>query len=168
MIFFAILLVNKPVPEPSSKILSKFVDILDNLITNLYNYETDDVENVIGADGVAKKSDYNRSSDFIAVTLLENYSGRFWNHERETLGYSICYYDINKKGTKTILFIPGGSYIDNPTEIHWLFVEKLTSMCDARIIMPIYPKLPLHNYKECYSKLEKLMTLMPEDLIFIL
>ena len=77
------------------------------------------------------------------------------------------YYDINKKGTKTILFIPGGSYIDNPTEIHWLFVEKLTSMCDARIIMPIYPKLPLHNYKECYSKLEKLMTLMPEDLIFL-
>ena len=50
--------------------------------------------------------------------------------------------------------------------IQRLSFDKLT-IDDARIIMPIYPKLPLHNYKECYSKLEKLMTLMPEDLIFL-
>ena len=68
------------------------------------------------------------------------------------------YYLINKKANpkKVILYLHGGSYIDQPLPFHWLFLNKIAKKTKALIYVPIYPKIPISNYREAYTKVLKL------------
>lgn len=85
---------------------------------------------------------------------------------RKRIG-NMDYYDINETGTKPILFIPGGAYIDSPAEIHWLFAERLALECNARIYVPLYPKLPDNNYLDCYKALNYMLDIIPKESILL-
>lgn len=41
-----------------------------------------------------------------------------------------------------IFYFPGGSYIDQPREVHWQFLNRLTEDTGAMVVVPLYPKLP--------------------------
>lgn len=41
-----------------------------------------------------------------------------------------------------IFYFPGGSYIDQPREVHWQFLNALAQDTGALVVVPIYPKLP--------------------------
>ena len=41
-----------------------------------------------------------------------------------------------------IFYFPGGSYIDQPREVHWRFLDALAQNTGALVVVPIYPKLP--------------------------
>ena len=44
--------------------------------------------------------------------------------------------------TPVIIYLPGGSYIDQPGETHWRFLDALAEDTGALVAVPIYPKLP--------------------------
>lgn len=65
------------------------------------------------------------------------------------------YYIFNQEKTnseKTILYLHGGGYIEQPSIYHWLFLGKIAKQTNAKIYVPIYPKAPNHQYNESFDK----------------
>ena len=64
-------------------------------------------------------------------------------------------YTLNGKSKvkKTIFYFHGGGYINQPLSFHWRFVDKLSTKSDAKIIFPLYPLAPFHNFRETYNLL---------------
>jgi acetyl esterase/lipase len=54
---------------------------------------------------------------------------------------------------KVILYIHGGAWTNQPLISHWKFMDKMAQSLNAKIIAPIYPKVPHFNYKHTYPKL---------------
>ncbi|MGE7946317.1 alpha/beta hydrolase fold domain-containing protein [Lysinibacillus sp. NPDC093688] len=54
---------------------------------------------------------------------------------------------------KAILYIHGGAWTNQPLNLHWLFLDKMAQSLNAKIIVPIYPKVPHFNYKDTYPKI---------------
>lgn len=61
--------------------------------------------------------------------------------------------DQNNQSQKVILYIHGGAWTNQPLHFHWLFMDKIAKACNAKMIAPIYPKVPHFNYKHTYPKL---------------
>lgn len=61
----------------------------------------------------------------------------------------------NQKSSKqkVILYIHGGGWTSQPLNLHWLFMDNMAQSLDAKIIAPIYPKVPHFNYKDTYPKI---------------
>jgi len=57
---------------------------------------------------------------------------------------------------KVILYIHGGAWVSQPLSFHWMFMDKIAQSLNAKIIAPIYPKVPNFNYQDTYPKLLKL------------
>lgn len=55
-----------------------------------------------------------------------------------------------------LFYLHGGAYINQPTPLHYRFVAKISKSLDARVVFPIYPKLPHHTFSETYSIVDKL------------
>ncbi|AIQ29979.1 MULTISPECIES: alpha/beta hydrolase fold domain-containing protein [Paenibacillus] len=54
---------------------------------------------------------------------------------------------------KVILYIHGGAWVNQPLSFHWMFMDRMAQSLNAKIIAPIYPKIPNFNYKNTYPKL---------------
>ncbi|MEY9970727.1 acetyl esterase/lipase [Lysinibacillus sp. RC46] len=54
---------------------------------------------------------------------------------------------------KVILYIHGGAWTNQPLNLHWLFMDKMAQSLNAKIIAPIYPKVPHFNHKDTYTKI---------------
>jgi acetyl esterase/lipase len=54
---------------------------------------------------------------------------------------------------KVILYIHGGAWTNQPVIYHWKFMDKMAQSVNAKIVAPIYPKVPNFNYKHVYPKL---------------
>ncbi|MFF3099761.1 alpha/beta hydrolase fold domain-containing protein [Viridibacillus arvi] len=54
---------------------------------------------------------------------------------------------------KVIFYIHGGAWTNQPLNLHWLFMDKIAQSLNAKIIAPIYPKVPHFNYKDTYPKI---------------
>lgn len=54
---------------------------------------------------------------------------------------------------KVILYIHGGAWTSQPLDLHWMFMNNMAQSLDAKIIAPIYPKVPHFNYKDTYPKI---------------
>ncbi len=65
------------------------------------------------------------------------------------------YYILNGEGSQAqlIVYFAGGSYIDNPREVHWQFLNDLAADTGAAIVVPIYPKLPEADAAASYAVL---------------
>ncbi|MDX8047204.1 alpha/beta hydrolase [Gracilibacillus sp. S3-1-1] len=57
---------------------------------------------------------------------------------------------------KVILYIHGGAWTNQPVNSHWVFMDKLAQSLNAKIIAPIYPKVPQFSYKDTYPKMLEL------------
>lgn len=54
---------------------------------------------------------------------------------------------------KVILYLHGGAWTNQPLNFHWWFLDKMAQSLNAKIIAPIYPKVPHFNYKDTYPKM---------------
>ncbi|MFJ7666650.1 alpha/beta hydrolase fold domain-containing protein [Lysinibacillus sp. NPDC097195] len=54
---------------------------------------------------------------------------------------------------KVILYLHGGAWTSQPLDLHWMFMDNMAQSLDAKIIAPIYPKVPHFNYKDTYPKI---------------
>ncbi|MFJ7973705.1 alpha/beta hydrolase fold domain-containing protein [Psychrobacillus sp. NPDC096389] len=61
--------------------------------------------------------------------------------------------DQNSLKQKVILYIHGGAWTNQPLIFHWRFMDKMAQSLNAKIIAPIYPKVPHYNYQHTYPKL---------------
>lgn len=64
--------------------------------------------------------------------------------------------DNKKPDQKTIFYLAGGSYLNNPTSYHISMLKTLSTSLDAKIVLPIYPKAPHYTYDYAMSRLVSL------------
>lgn len=55
-----------------------------------------------------------------------------------------------------ILYLHGGAYMNQPVSFHFKMVSNLAAGIGAKVYFPVYPKIPVHQYKETYEKLHRL------------
>lgn len=46
--------------------------------------------------------------------------------------------------------------VPRPTKIHFEFIDELAETLNAKVIMPVYPKIPHQDYQATYVLFEKL------------
>ncbi len=65
---------------------------------------------------------------------------------------------INKESTTdyVIVYLHGGSYINEFIPFHWLMLNKIAENLKSRIVVPDYPLAPIHKYHESYQLLTEL------------
>lgn len=74
---------------------------------------------------------------------------------------------------QTILYIHGGAWFQDPLEQHFDFIDTLAGRLNAKVVMPVYPKVPHRDYRTTFSLLYrlygKLLTTVknPEQLILM-
>lgn len=66
--------------------------------------------------------------------------------------------DQHSPAQKVILYIHGGAWTVQPLPFHWKFMDHLAQSLNAKIVAPIYPKVPHFNYAHTYPKLLNLYT----------
>lgn len=54
---------------------------------------------------------------------------------------------------KVILYIHGGAWTSQPLNLHWMFMDRMAQSLNAKVIAPIYPKVPHFNYQDTYPKI---------------
>ncbi|WP_459479046.1 alpha/beta hydrolase fold domain-containing protein [Clostridium saccharoperbutylacetonicum] len=73
---------------------------------------------------------------------------------------------------KQILYVHGGSYIEQPVIEHWKFLDLLIRKTGASVIVPIYPKAPDHHFMEAIDNLvivysDMLSKSNPSNIVFM-
>lgn len=73
---------------------------------------------------------------------------------------------------KRILYLHGGSYVEQPRLAHWLFLDQVVKGTHAIVYVPLYPKAPVHQVQESYDKVLELYSLLlkeskPQDVVFM-
>ncbi|HAQ0425780.1 alpha/beta hydrolase fold domain-containing protein [Enterococcus faecium] len=69
-----------------------------------------------------------------------------------------CWNDKKSASQKVIFYIHGGGYVSAPLSFHYKMVENISRKTDAKVIFPIYDRLPFANYKDVYPKMINLYT----------
>lgn len=78
----------------------------------------------------------------------------------------VLYMNQEGKG-KTIIYLHGGSYLHDPDPHHFSFLEKLIKKTDAKVIFPVYPKAPKHDFLESYHLITSLYEELQENVILM-
>lgn len=61
--------------------------------------------------------------------------------------------DQKSSSQMVILYIHGGAWTNQPLNLHWLFMDKMAQALNAKVIAPIYPKVPHFSYQDTYRKM---------------
>lgn len=61
--------------------------------------------------------------------------------------------DQKSSSQMVILYIHGGAWTNQPLNLHWLFMDKMAQALKAKVIAPIYPKVPHFSYQDTYPKM---------------
>ncbi len=73
--------------------------------------------------------------------------------------YGSTVYTVNDKQDKhqrVVLYAHGGAWFQDPLKIHFEFIDELAETLNAKVIMPVYPKIPHQDYQATYVLFEKL------------
>ncbi len=81
-------------------------------------------------------------------------------------------FQVSSDTQKYIIYLHGGSYVGEPEEEHWQFLQDIVADTKATIILPDYPLAPKYTYKEVFQMLEPLykeilQKVSPENLILM-
>ena len=66
------------------------------------------------------------------------------------------YFALNNKESRAqrvILYLHGGAWTNQPFPLHWTFMDQMAQALDAKVIAPIYPKVPHFDHTYTYPKL---------------
>lgn len=61
--------------------------------------------------------------------------------------------DQKSSSQMVILYNHGGAWTNQPLNLHWLFMDKMAQALNAKVIAPIYPKVPHFSYQDTYPKM---------------
>ncbi|MDN0039014.1 alpha/beta hydrolase [Bacillus aerophilus] len=65
-------------------------------------------------------------------------------------------FTLNEKvsqNQKTILYLHGGAWTNQPLNVHWWFMDKMAQSLGAKVVAPIYPKVPHYSNQDTYPKM---------------
>ena len=54
---------------------------------------------------------------------------------------------------KVILYLHGGAWTNQPLNFHWLFMDQLAQSLNAKVVAPLYPKVPHYSNQDTYPKI---------------
>ena len=89
--------------------------------------------------------------------------------------YGSLVYVVNDHGLpdqRTVLYVHGGAWFQDPLENHFEYLDLLVDALDASI-MPVYPKIPHRDYRTTFELLTKIYKRLltkidePENLVII-
>ena len=83
--------------------------------------------------------------------------------EKQEHGMQVFYMNAASESDTLILYLHGGAYVDNPLSFHWKLCDHLARGTGAQVVLPIYPKLPDHSYRDAYAALMKLYQALIEE-----
>lgn len=63
---------------------------------------------------------------------------------------TLIFNDKNKNNQAVLFFLHGGAYIFQPAFPHFNTVEAIIRQTDAKVVMPIYPKVPNYDFTDAY------------------
>ncbi|MEK4510871.1 alpha/beta hydrolase [Paenibacillus sp. FSL K6-2524] len=107
-------------------------------------------------------SSIENTTQFVKQVGIENFKPysigavNFSNDIKEEVIEDIKVFTLNDQKSltqKVILYIHGGAWVNQPLIFHWKFMDIMAQSLNAKIIAPIYPKVPHFNYKHSYPKL---------------
>ncbi|MGK9489255.1 alpha/beta hydrolase fold domain-containing protein [Bacillus pumilus] len=61
--------------------------------------------------------------------------------------------DQTSQKQKVILYIHGGAWTNQPLNFHWWFMDKMAQSLNAKVVAPIYPKVPHYSCQDTYPKI---------------
>ena len=64
--------------------------------------------------------------------------------------------DEGQRDQRTILYIHGGAWFQDPLDYHFEYMDLLADSLNAKVVMPIYPKIPHRDYRTTFELLTKL------------
>ena len=64
--------------------------------------------------------------------------------------------DEGQRDQRTILYIHGGAWFQDPLDYHFEYMDLLADSLNAKVVMPIYPKIPHRDYRITFELLTKL------------
>lgn len=73
--------------------------------------------------------------------------------------YGSLVYIVNDKGQRdqrNILYIHGGAWFQDPLNYHFEYMDLLADKLNAKVVMPIYPKVPHRDYRTTFELLTRL------------
>ncbi len=75
---------------------------------------------------------------------------------------TLVWNDRQDPAQKVIYYIHGGAYVSQPSPYRFSMLDKLTKQLDAKVVFPIYPKLPRYCYEDalraCRALYEQLLS----------
>lgn len=94
--------------------------------------------------GIQNTKPYQLGKVKLTSTIVE---GSFEDMQVFTLN------DQQSTNQNVILYIHGGAHTHQPLSFHWRFMDRMAQALNAKVIAPIYPKVPHFNYQHTYPKL---------------
>lgn len=66
--------------------------------------------------------------------------------------------ELNRQSDEqpVVVYLYGGAFVDQPQREQWDFCDRLAQISGARIIVPLYPLVPGHQYQDDYDLLNQL------------
>lgn len=84
--------------------------------------------------------------------------------QREVAGMDcIILRERQTNSKKRILYLHGGAYVEQPILPHWLFLDRINNQMKGTIIVPLYPKAPVHTFTETFDPLVEIYRTMLEE-----
>ena len=74
----------------------------------------------------------------------------------QKFGCQMLIFNESEETENIILYLHGGAYVNEITNLHITFCDKLAKKVNATVYAPIYPLAPNHTYEETYQIVEKL------------
>lgn len=96
----------------------------------------------------------------VEKTTAAPYEGTTYAFNNEVLTEQVLgstIYVINQQQSRqqpVILYLHGGAWFQNPLKQHFEYIDLLASTMNAKVIMPIYPKVPHGTYQDTFELLE--------------
>ncbi|MDO5330799.1 MAG: alpha/beta hydrolase [Bacillota bacterium] len=121
--------------DPSEKIVEAFLSKMSK------NKDTADLDD----DGNPTPYAYKQSSGYTLPPEVRK------KYKVKDTPISDMYLLEGKKPGRSIFYIHGGGYWDQPLPFHFLFLRKLVDRVGGRIYLPVYPKSPTYGIKDAHA-----------------
>ena len=71
--------------------------------------------------------------------------------ERQEHGMQVFHLNEGSASNTLLFYLHGGAYLNNPLSYHFKLCNQLAFELGAHVIVPVYPKLPKHTYRDAYD-----------------
>ncbi len=110
-------------------------------------------ENVEDAKIALEETKYQAAGKYNGTTYEFNHKVKIRDY------YGSLVYVVNDQGLPdqcTVLYIHGGAWFQDPLNYHFEYTDLLADTLNAKVVMPIYPKVPHRDYRTTFELLSKI------------